>query len=73
VNYEDEAPVIAPPSDKALQDPIPSAKNEENDVSYSPLKIFDDTLFYDSNSKEKMEPSDKLEDAEESLPLDEDI
>jgi hypothetical protein len=73
VNYENEAPVTAPLSDKALQDPVPSAKNEENEVSYFPLEIFDDTLFYDSNSKEKMEPSNELEDAEASLPLDEDI
>jgi hypothetical protein len=73
VNYEDEAPVTAPPSDKALQDPIPPAKSEENEVSYFPFEIFDDTLFYDSNSREEMEPSDKLEEVEASLPFDEDI
>jgi hypothetical protein len=72
VDYEDEAPVTTPLSDEALQDPIPPAKNEENEVSYFPFKIFDDTLFYDSNSKE-MEPSNKLEDVEASLPFDEDI
>jgi hypothetical protein len=37
VNYEDEAPVTAPPCDKALQDPIPSAQDEENDVSHFPF------------------------------------
>jgi hypothetical protein len=51
VNYEDEAPVTTPPSNEALQDPIPRSKNEENEVSYFPFEIFDDTLFYDSNSK----------------------
>jgi hypothetical protein len=64
MDYEDEAPITAPPSKKSLQDPIPFAKNEENKISYFPLKIFDDTLFYDSNSEEKMDPSDKLEDDE---------
>jgi hypothetical protein len=73
VNYEDEALVTAPPSDEALQDPIRPVKNEENEVSYFPFEIFDDTLFYDSNNKEEMEPSDKLENIEAGLPFDEDI
>jgi len=54
--------VNAPPSDEALQDPIPPAQNEENEVRCFPFQIFYDTLFYDSNSKEEMEPLDKLED-----------
>jgi hypothetical protein len=61
VNYEDEAPVTAPPSDKSLQDPIPSAQDEENEVSHFPFQFFDDTLFYDSESEEEMEPLDKLD------------
>jgi hypothetical protein len=73
VNYEDETLVIAPPSDEALQDPISPAQDEENEVSHFPFQFFDDTLFYDSNSKEEMEPLDKLEDVEASLPFDEDI
>ena len=73
MNYEDEAPVIAPSSDKALQDPISPAQYEVNEVSHFPLQIFDDTLFYDSDSEEAMEPLDKLEDVEASLPFDEDI
>jgi hypothetical protein len=52
VKYEDEAPVTAPPSNEALQYPIPPVKNEDNEVSYFAFEIFDDTLFYDSNSKE---------------------
>jgi hypothetical protein len=76
-DYEDEAPVTAPPSDKALQDPVPSAQDEENEVSYFPFQFFDDTLFYDPESEEEMEPLDKLdllclktEDVEANLPLD---
>jgi hypothetical protein len=80
VNYEDEAPVTAPQSDEALQDPVPPAQDEENEVSHFPFQFFDDTLFYDSESEEEMEPLDKLdplcfkiEDVEADLPLDEAI
>jgi hypothetical protein len=76
VNYEDEAPIIAPQSDEALQDPVPPAQDEENEVSH--FHYFDDTLFYDSENEEGMEPLDKLdplclkiEDIEADLPLDE--
>jgi hypothetical protein len=48
VNYEDEAPVTPPQFDEALQDPIPPAQDEENEVSHFPFQFFDDTLFYDS-------------------------
>jgi hypothetical protein len=78
MNYEDEAPVIAPQSDEALQDPIPPAQDEGNEVSHFPFQFFDDTLFYDSESEEEMEPLDKsdplylkTEDVEANLPLDE--
>jgi hypothetical protein len=78
VNYEDEAPVTAPQSDEALQDPISPAQDEENEVSHFPFQFFDDTLFYDSESEEEMEPLDKLdplylkvEDVEADLPFDE--
>jgi hypothetical protein len=78
VNYEDEAPVIAPQSDEALQDPVPPAQDEENEVSH--FHSFDDTLFYDSENEEGMEPLDKLdplclktEDVEADLPPDEAI
>jgi hypothetical protein len=78
VNYGDEAPVIALQSDEALQDPLPPAQDEENEVSHFPFQSFDDTLFYDSESEEEMEPLDKLdplclktEDMKADLPLDE--
>jgi hypothetical protein len=77
VNYEDEAPVTAPQSDETLQDHVPPAQDEENEVSHFPFHFFDDTLFYDSESVEEMEPLDKLdplylktEDVEANLPLD---
>ena len=78
VNCEDEAPVTAPQSDEALQDPIPPAQDEGNEVSHFPFQFFDDTLFYDSESEEEMKPLDKLdplylkvEDVESDLPFDE--
>jgi hypothetical protein len=80
VNYEDEAPVTAPQSDEALQDPFPPAQDEENEVIHFPFQYFDDTLLYDSESEEEMEPLDKLdplclktEDVEADFPPDEAI
>jgi hypothetical protein len=74
--HEDEAPVIIPHPDEALQDPVTPAQDEENEVSY----FFDDALFYDSENKEGMEPLDepdslylKTKDVEENLPSDDDI
>jgi hypothetical protein len=74
---EDEVPVIIPHPDEALQDPITPAQDEENEVSYF---SFDDALFYDSESKEGMEPLDEpdslylqTEDVEEDLSSDDDI
>jgi hypothetical protein len=50
VNYEDEAPITTPQSYEALQDTVPPAQDEENEVSHFPFPFFDDTLFYDSES-----------------------
>jgi hypothetical protein len=72
-NYEDEAPVITPQPDEALQDPVTPAQDEENGVSY--FDSFDDTLFYDSENEKGVEPLDELdplclktEDVEADLP-----
>jgi len=80
VNYEDEAPVAAPQSDEALQDPVPPAQDDENEVSHFPFQSFDGTLFRDSGSEEEMELLDKLdplclktENVEADLPLNEAI
>jgi hypothetical protein len=77
-NYEEEAPVITPQPDEALQDPVTPAQDEENEVSY--FDSFDDALFYDSENEEGMEPLDepdplclKTEDVEEDLSSDDDI
>jgi hypothetical protein len=78
VNYEDEAPVIAPQSDEALQDPVTPAQDEENEVSH--FDSFDDTLFYDLENEEGVEPLDELDplclitkDVEADLPPDDAI
>jgi hypothetical protein len=80
MNYEDEAPVTAPHFDEALQDLVPPAQDDENEVSHFPFQSFDDTLFYDSGGEEEMEPLDKpyplclkTKDIEADLPLDEAI
>ena len=72
--------MCAPPSDEAIQNPIFPAQEEEDEVSHFPFQVFDNTLFYDSESEEEMESLDKLdplyykfEDVEESLPFDEAI
>jgi hypothetical protein len=77
-NYEDEAPVIIPQPDEALQDLVTPAQDEENEVSY--FDSFDDTLFYDSENEEGVEPLDepdplclKAEDVEADLPCDDAI
>jgi hypothetical protein len=59
MNYEDEALVIAPQSDEALQDPVTPAQDEENEVSH--FDSFDDSLFYDSKNEEEVEPLDELD------------
>jgi hypothetical protein len=73
VDYEDKAPLIAPHSDEALQDPVTPAQDEENEVSH--FDSFDDTLFYDSENEEGVEPLDepdplclKTENVEADLP-----
>ena len=78
VNYEDEAPITTPKSDEALQDSVPPAQDEENEVSH--FHSFDDTLFYDSENEEGVEPLEELdplclktEDVEADLPPDEAI
>jgi hypothetical protein len=78
MNYEVEALVITPQTDDALQDHVPPAQDEENEVSH--FHSFDDTLFYDSENEDGMEPLDKLdtlclktEDVEADLPPDEAI
>jgi hypothetical protein len=69
--HEDEASVIIPQPDEALQDPVNPAQGEENEVSY--FDSFDDALFYDSENEEGTEPLDEPEDVEGDFPSDDDI
>jgi hypothetical protein len=78
IKHDDEALMCSPPSDEAIQNPIFPAQEEEDEVSHFPFQVFDNTLFYDSENEEEMEPLDKLdplyykvEDVEASLPFDE--
>jgi hypothetical protein len=61
IKHDDEVLMCAPPSDKAIQDPIPPAQEEENEVNHFPFQGFDDTLFYDSEGEEVKEPLDELD------------
>jgi hypothetical protein len=53
--------MCAPPSDEAIQEPIPPAQEEEDEVSHFPFQVFDDTLFYDSEGEEERESLDKID------------
>jgi hypothetical protein len=55
VNYEDEAPVIAPPSDEAIQEPVPPVQQGNDKVSCSPFQDANDTLFLDSEDEGEKE------------------
>jgi hypothetical protein len=49
------------PSDESIQEPIPHAQEEEDDVSHFPFQVFDDTLFYDSEGEEERESLDEID------------
>ena len=56
--------MCAPPSDEAIQNPIPPAQKEEDEFSHFPFQVFDvfyDTLFYDSEGEEERESLDELD------------
>jgi hypothetical protein len=61
IKHDDEVLMCAPPSDEAIQEPIPPAQEEEDEVSHFPFQVFDDTLFYDSEREEEREPLDKTD------------
>jgi hypothetical protein len=58
--HEDEVMVSAPPFDEVIQASIHPTQEEENVVSHFPFQVFDDALFYDSESEEIEEPLDAL-------------
>jgi hypothetical protein len=62
-SHEDKTSVVAPLSkeDEVIQAPIPSAHEEENEVSYTPFQVFDVASFHDLESEEVLEePLDAL-------------
>jgi hypothetical protein len=61
IKHDDEVLMCAPPSDEAIQEPIPPAQEEEDEVSHFPFQVFDDTLFYDSEGEEERESLDKID------------
>jgi hypothetical protein len=56
IKHDDEVLMYAPPSDEAIQEPIPPAQEEEDEVSHFPFQVFDDTLFYNSEREEERNP-----------------
>jgi hypothetical protein len=55
IKHDDEVLMCAPPSDEAIPNPIFPTQEEEDEVSHFPFQVFDNTLFYDSESEEEME------------------
>jgi hypothetical protein len=53
IKHDDEVLMCAPPSNEAIQEPIPPAQEEEDEVSHFPFQFFDDTLFYDLEGEEE--------------------
>jgi hypothetical protein len=61
IKHNDEVLMCAPPSDQAIPNPIFPAQEEEDDVSHIPFQVFDNTLFYDSESEGEMESLVKVD------------
>jgi hypothetical protein len=53
IKHDDEVLMSAPPSNEAIQEPIPPAQEEEDEVSHFPFQVFDDTVFCDSEEEER--------------------
>jgi hypothetical protein len=50
--------IFSPQFDEGIHAFFHPAQDEENMVSHFPFQVFDDTLFYDSESEEIEEPLD---------------
>jgi hypothetical protein len=61
IKHAHEVLMCAPPSNEAIQEPIPHAQEEEDGVSQFPFHVFDDTLFYDLEGEEERESLDKTD------------
>jgi hypothetical protein len=55
----DEVSTCAPPSDEVVHEPFPLAQQKDDEVSCFPFQDSDDTLFHDSEVKEKWNPRRK--------------
>ena len=69
IKHDDEVLMCAPPSDEAIPNPFPPAQEEEDEVSHFPFQVFSDTLLYNSEREEEIEPLDKA--MMHALPFDE--
>jgi hypothetical protein len=52
---DDEIPAYAPPSDEAIQEPVPPVQQGNDKVSCSPFQDANDTLFLDSENEGEKE------------------
>ena len=61
IKHDDEIIMFSPPFDETIQEPIPLAQEEEDEVSHFPFQVFDDTLIYDSEGEEETRSLDKID------------
>jgi hypothetical protein len=61
IKHDVEVLMCAPSSNEAIQEPIPPAQEEEDEVGHFPFQVFHDTLFYDSEGEEERESLDKMD------------
>jgi len=57
----DEVSTYAPPSDEAIQEPISSSQQKDNEVSCFPFQDPDDTLFHDSENEGEMKALNEVD------------
>jgi hypothetical protein len=51
IKYDDKLFMCVPPSNESIQEPIPPAQEEEDEVSHFLFQFFNDTLFYHSEGE----------------------
>jgi hypothetical protein len=56
----DEVSTYAPPSDESIQEPVPPARQNDNEVSFFPFQDSNNTLFHDSGNEGEMEALYKM-------------
>jgi hypothetical protein len=58
---DDEVSTCTPPSDKAIQEPVSPAQQNDNEVSCFPFQDTDDTLFLDSENEGEMKALNEMD------------